>query len=62
MMDCPEMVTTHSEQVLYRAMGCQKTLSLTGRLELPHLSLLLPRWLMRSLGSVVLVLTASVDH
>ena len=61
-MDGLEMMTTDSKQVLDRAMGCQKTLSLTRRFELPHLSLLLPRWLMRSLGSVVLVLTGSVDH
>ena len=41
MMDCLEMVTTHSEQVVCRAMGCQKTLSLTGRLELTDRTFLL---------------------
>ena len=62
MMDSPEMVTTHSKQVLKRTMDGEKTLSLTCRFESSHLPLLLPRWLMRSLDSVILVLRGSVSH
>ena len=62
MMERPEMATTHSEQVLNRTMDGEKTLSLTCRFESSHLPLLLPRWLMRSLGSVILVLTGSMSH
>ncbi len=61
-MDRPEMVTTHSIQVLNRTMDGEKTFSLTCRFESSHLPLLLPRGLTRSLGSVILVLTSSVSH
>ena len=61
-MNCFEMVTTHSKQVLNRTMDGEETLSLTCRFESSHLPLLLPRWLMRSLGSVILILTGSVSH
>ena len=62
MVDRFQMVTTHSEQVLNRPMDDKKALSLTDRSEASHLLLLLPRRLMRSLNSVVLVLTCAVDH
>ncbi len=59
MMDRLEMVATHSEQVLDHSVGNEEPLDLTSGSEPSHLSLLLPRWLMRSLGSVVLALIAS---
>ena len=61
-MDSLQMVATHSEQVLDYSVDNQEPLDLTCRSEPSHLSLLLAGRLMGSLGSVVLVLTSSVDH
>ena len=49
-------MSTVAEQIVHSSMKCQEALRMVSGFETPHLALLLTRWLMRHLRSVVRVL------
>lgn len=57
-----QQVTTDSEEVQDEPVNGQESLRLSGRFELPHLSLALPRRFVGDLRSVVLILVCTVGH
>ena len=62
MVDGSEQMTTDPEQIQNDAMHRQETLRVRCGFEPPHLSLALPRRLMRDLRSIVFVLLRAVYH
>ena len=60
-MRCAQQVAADSKQILHGTVHRQEALRVFDRLESAHLAFALPRWLMRDLGSVVLVLLRAVD-
>ena len=59
-MDCLEMMTPHSEQVLNRPVDREKSLHLSHRFESTHLAFLLPGVLVGDFSSVVVVWSGSM--
>ncbi len=55
MMSRFQSVPTHSKEILNDPVNMKESLSLVGRFKASHLPLLLSRWLMRYLGSIVRV-------
>ena len=60
MVDSSEQVSAHTKEVLHEAVHRQEALRVSDRFEPSHLTLTLPRRLMRDLGSVVLILHRAV--
>ena len=55
MVNSSEQVAPHTKQVVHEAVHRQESAGVFDRLEPSHLALVLPRRLMRDLGSVVLI-------
>ena len=62
MVSSPEQVAPNTKEIPYESVHREKPLRMRGGLESAHLSLALPRGLMRDLRSIVLVLPRAVDH
>ena len=61
MMGRPQQMSAHPEEILPHAVDRREALQLDGRLEAPHLALMLSRRLMRHLGAVVRILIRDVN-
>ena len=62
MVDGPQQVAADTKEILNESVDREKTLRVRGGFEPPHLSLALPRGLIRNLRSIVFVLPRAVDH
>ena len=61
MVNRPEQMSAHTEEILYQAVNGREALQLGRRFEAPHLALTLSRRVMRHLGAIVRVLIRAVD-
>jgi hypothetical protein len=57
MVDSPQQVAADTKEILNEAVHREKPLRVRGAFEPPHLSLAMPRGLMRNLRSIVFVLS-----
>ncbi len=62
MVDGPQQVAADTKEILNESVHREKTLRVRGGFEPAHLSLALPRGLMRNLRSIVFVLPGAVDN
>ncbi len=58
----PQQMSTHPEEILHEAVHGHEALDVGGRLEAPHLALALTGRLVGDFGSIVRVLIRGVDH
>ena len=62
MVDGPQQMSAHPEEILHHAVDRREALHVGGGLEAPHLALALSRRLVRHLGSVVRKLSRAMNH